>query len=156
MTDNEIIKALECCTNSFYNGFAKCEECPKFTEMSGCTIKLMCNALDLIKRQKAEIDILIRKKDSLRDEIAEQQAKIERLQKHNEMVLENCRIFNKGVEEATNKRFLEAIDVVKTEAIEEFADKYVTELVETYDLKWIQIDNLKKIADKVLKEMTEQ
>jgi hypothetical protein len=43
---------LECCTNSFYNGFAKCEECPKFTEMSGCTIKLMCNALDLINRQK--------------------------------------------------------------------------------------------------------
>jgi hypothetical protein len=58
ITDAEIVKALKCCTNSFYNGFAKCEECPKFTEMSGCTIKLMCNALDLIKRQQAEIERL--------------------------------------------------------------------------------------------------
>ena len=58
LTDNETIKALECCTNSFYNGFAKCEECPKFTEMSGCTIKLMCNALDLINRKNAKIERL--------------------------------------------------------------------------------------------------
>ena len=36
-------------------------------------------SLDLINRQKAEIDILIRKKEALRDEIVEQQAEIERL-----------------------------------------------------------------------------
>lgn len=37
--------------------------------------------LRIIKNQKVEIDILIRKKKTLRDEIAEQQAEIERLQK---------------------------------------------------------------------------
>lgn len=37
--------------------------------------------LEVVKSQKAEIDILIRKKEALRDEVAEQKAEIERLQK---------------------------------------------------------------------------
>ena len=39
----------------------------------------LCNALDLIKRQQMEIDILIRKKESLRNEICELQSEVERL-----------------------------------------------------------------------------
>ena len=72
MTENEIIKALECCTTG-----KKCRECIMKDEDS-CMSKIRKNALALINRQKAEIDILIRKKDTLRDEIAEQQAEIER------------------------------------------------------------------------------
>ncbi len=39
------------------------------------------DTIDLIKRKDSEIDILIRKKETLRDEIAEQQAEVERLNK---------------------------------------------------------------------------
>lgn len=53
MSDNEIKKALECCTDF------KCENCPcednsEFT----CTEILMEDALDLINRQQAEIERL--------------------------------------------------------------------------------------------------
>lgn len=58
MTDNEIKKALECCSNSCDDGFAKCDECPRFEEGSGCTLRTMKDAFDLIKRQKAEIERL--------------------------------------------------------------------------------------------------
>lgn len=52
MTDNDIIKALECCTT---NG-ASCKGCPAFVKVdrSNCK-KYFCGALDLITRQKARI-----------------------------------------------------------------------------------------------------
>ena len=84
MTDNEIIEALENCGN-----VGECQKC-LLNEMeqgiSLCIPHLTQNALNLINRQKAEIDILIRKKEKLRDEIAEKDAEIERLQK----LLEQC------------------------------------------------------------------
>ena len=50
MTDNEIIKALECCSKP-----RKCGECPYLQECSnGKTFGLETDALDLINRQKAE------------------------------------------------------------------------------------------------------
>ena len=55
MTDNEIIKALECCINE--DG-TKCNECPydRYCEMLGN--KMLNDTLDLINRQKAEIERL--------------------------------------------------------------------------------------------------
>ena len=91
MTDNEIIKALECCKNSLSEKDA-CGDCPLYEEEEvTCITILSKNALDLINRQKAEIDILIRKKESLRDEIAEQQAEIERLKEIEYMYNDLCR-----------------------------------------------------------------
>lgn len=56
MTDNEIIKALECCST------ATCitNKCPyeSICDIPTCTTKLTKDALDLIKRQKAEIERL--------------------------------------------------------------------------------------------------
>ena len=83
MTDNEIIKALECCGIRD----TKCISCPYYEK----TYCVDVDALDLINRQKAEIDILIRKKESLRDEIAEQQAEIERLKEENKQIRNDCR-----------------------------------------------------------------
>ena len=53
MTDNEIIKALECCTTKG----AKCSDCPAFKKVdrSDCK-KYFRGALDLINRQQAEIE----------------------------------------------------------------------------------------------------
>lgn len=69
MTDNEIIKALECCTSE---GFV-CSGCPydtleaqgvEYTEYD-CSWYLRADALDLIERQKAEIERLKDEKDNL-------------------------------------------------------------------------------------------
>ncbi len=55
MTDNEIIKALECCKRLI------CKDCPIFpnsTPVLLCKASLEIEALDLIKRQQAEIERL--------------------------------------------------------------------------------------------------
>ena len=101
MTDNEIIKGLECCGIRD----TKCISCPYYEK----TYCVDVDALDLINRQKAEIDILIRKKESLRDEIAEQQAEIERLTNK----CEDCAGCNQWKCDCANER---------TYAIEKFAN----------------------------------
>ncbi len=59
MTDNEIVKALECCTSKM-----QCFDCPRFDGIWGmrafthCDSKMKSDALDLINRQKAEIERL--------------------------------------------------------------------------------------------------
>ena len=54
MTDNKIIKALRCCSS----GYCDTLNCPfrHIDEISECTSKLARESLDLINRQKAEIE----------------------------------------------------------------------------------------------------
>ena len=52
MTDDEIIKALECCRDN-----SRCYTCPRLG-MNCCMNLLMRNALDLINRLKAENEML--------------------------------------------------------------------------------------------------
>ena len=54
MTDEQIIKALECCKDPM----ASCDECFLVNADRSCERTLMGNALDLINRQKAEIERL--------------------------------------------------------------------------------------------------
>jgi hypothetical protein len=54
MTDNEIIKALECCVKTEF--ISDCAKCEMFA--IDCKDILIENALDLINRQKAEIERL--------------------------------------------------------------------------------------------------
>ena len=55
LTDNEIVKALECCIKSVtYN---ECEKCPYYddeNEALVCTGNLLTNAIDLINRLQKE------------------------------------------------------------------------------------------------------
>ena len=51
MTDNEIIKALECCARLQ----RRCDECPDRHELNLCGMALKSQALKLINRQKEEI-----------------------------------------------------------------------------------------------------
>ena len=56
MTDNEIIKALECCTDESYEN---CNECPYSIDTERCErMKLLEDILDLINHQKTEIERL--------------------------------------------------------------------------------------------------
>lgn len=53
MTDNEIIKALEVCSYATSN--KDCEKCPYYPDEE-CVKKQFTDILDLINRQKAEIE----------------------------------------------------------------------------------------------------
>ena len=67
MTDEQIIKALECCGVN-----RDCAGCPKEKEPYGCYFVLCGGALDLINRQKAEIERLqkqLKKGIDLRDSV---------------------------------------------------------------------------------------
>ena len=82
MTDTEIIKALECCLLNNEQHNERCEECPLYETYDViCQNLLACDALDLIKRQKAETErltSLCTAKDVI---ISSQEADIERLNK---------------------------------------------------------------------------
>lgn len=53
MTDNEIIKALECC--STYKG--KCTDCPAFVKVDRSNCKqVLLGAIEIINRQREEIE----------------------------------------------------------------------------------------------------
>lgn len=77
-TDDEIIKALECCVNDDEGVRGFCNNgCPLFGKDMDCPKFLRRNAFDLINRQKAEIerlkwDLAFREKqlDNLAKEIA--------------------------------------------------------------------------------------
>ena len=75
MTDNEIIKALECCGNIVDS---TCKGCVYHeTYNASCVVRLMRDALDLINRQQAEIERCERLCNSLDDQMAD--AKIDTL-----------------------------------------------------------------------------
>lgn len=66
MTLNEICKALECCsTECDTEKYDMCDECPyhKYEkELIGSCIQQMCNdAIELIKKQRAEIELLTKR-----------------------------------------------------------------------------------------------
>ena len=89
MTDAEIIKALECCISNDGN----CDICPQHS--GTCVNDLLMSSLDLINRQKAEIEkcvnTLCKKEDMMQliaeerqqyyDELQTARAEIDRLNK---------------------------------------------------------------------------
>lgn len=103
MTDNEIIKALKCCS-----GYS-CSNCPfddgKIT-MRECVTELSQNALDLINRQQAEIERLREENKSIR--YCYEQAK-----QYNNRLAEscetNCPKFNMTTRAETLKEFAERL-----------------------------------------------
>ena len=111
MTDKEIIKALECWVKNFDG---------KATDYI-----TLCNTLDLINRQQAEI---------------------ERLQKNSKKVLETCSRVIKANDERNNEIFQGAIEVVRAEAIKEFARALRQQ---AFDRLYVSIDEI----DNLVKEM---
>ena len=72
MTDNEIIKAFECCNND------GCENCPN--RPTCCEIDVADEILNIINRQKAEIERLQSMNQAKLDTIHDLMAEVERLQ----------------------------------------------------------------------------
>jgi cell division septum initiation protein DivIVA len=125
MTDAEIIKALECCIPSYHK---KCDNCAYSKNKSHglsvrvCSEDMRQDALDLINRQKAEI---------------------ERLETEYESVYEQARadILGNMADGGTSCHW--CIEQHKAEAIKEFAKK-VKELFADGDEVIDEIDNIVK------------
>ena len=116
MTDNEIIKALECCYTSY-----DCEDCPYYCSDKDCPDLLM-NALDLINRQKAEIEKLLD--------------------------------YNENLQTANTALSNEILET-KSEAIKEFAERFVNEKCAYCTVDTDEMVFFKKDIDNLVKEMTE-
>lgn len=162
MTDNEIIKALGHCTN--INGCGT--DCPCFSENEdtcGDYNGFLKQCLDLINRQNAEIDILIRKNETLKDEVSELQLKNAELQHSCDVVhsvknqykdiLKTANAKNRDLEEAFTK-FVDDGYNIRTEAIKEFGERLKAE----YIFALLKDGSVRKIIpnyaiDYVVKEM---
>lgn len=148
MTDNEIIKALELCNSSFLD--RSCREC-QFYKVSHCSTALINEGINLINRQKAEIEkkdteiaILIRKNETLKDEVSELRAEVERLQREILSCNTKIEVIQEAKEQLEKDVFnaemnLEHIEyeyellkqeksVVKSEAYREFMGEFVTKV----------------------------
>ena len=138
MTDEQIIKALECCIKNELLCDGKCPgQMLDGDYRNECRLSLMKQALDLIKNQKAEIEILIRKKETLRDEIAEQQAEIERLKNAYKQCAWERDVFSKDANTIKSEAYREFADLLKSKADRGFWQEHG--YVDTDD-----IDNLLK------------
>lgn len=138
MTDNKIIKALECCAEE-----KPCNECPLFDYTEDeikCKNKCFVDALDLINRQRAKIKALEMDNAQLQSDIANANmnsdhalAEIEWLKARN---VNNC--CNWQIK----------YNPLRAEAIKEFAERLKKELGFGRHTSYDEIDNL-------VKEMTE-
>jgi predicted RNase H-like nuclease (RuvC/YqgF family) len=112
MTDNEIVKSLEICTGKRL--LEDCPECPNYESESRCKVRLSEVALDLINRQKAELQkVKAELKETtekfncqqyvytdLSDIIREKNAEIEKLQSDNSSMQSTLAKMSMGVEQA--------------------------------------------------------
>lgn len=145
MTDNEIIKALECCVNNGYP--TGCQDCPYRGE--DCNEMLDADALSLINRQKVDYE-------DLQEQFRHLDIECERLEKANEsQKAEIERLQNdlaqtedayKTVHEM-NGAYARKIDFAKAEAIKEFAERLKEKATQGGAFGYVdcyEIDNLVK------------
>lgn len=137
MTDKEIKKALECCTNE---GVANCDECP-YNDCCASLENIMLNdTLNLINRQKAEINRLHNILLSFTNEVHTWSNK----KGYDTTELSLIPILN----EAESAR-----ETIKNEAVKEFAERMKAHWrLNAGVIPWYEIHG---IIDNLVKEFTE-
>jgi hypothetical protein len=143
-TDAEVIKAIGYCADESKLGCP--DDCPFSEECDENVFSLDKAIVDLIIRQKAElskkdteIDILIRKKEALRDEIAELKAEVERLQE--ELKITRAHVHNNGLEWGLIS-IKKSVDDTKSEAIKKFAERLSARICDNIEQSDNNPDNL--------------
>lgn len=143
MTDNEIIKALECCKKD------DCDNCPN--DFGNCYANLSGYALDLINQQKAEI---------------------ERLKEEREMLLKECKRCGRRKDKHIRK-LKNQLKTARKKAVNEFAERlkerfysleYKVNTKRTTlpidfvkdQMEWIFNSVCAETIDNLVKEMTEE
>lgn len=143
MTDEQIIKALECCICS-----TPCNKC-LLLGTSDCMNKLMQNAINLINRQKAELSVLCKIINNANEEISELSRKVASRENLEESFLKTTKAFDKKLEKQ--------VKLERREAIKEFAERLKEKCYEyfqeTYEMlsPYVTDDDI----DNLVKEMTE-
>ena len=149
MTDNEIIKALECCSHR--NGNLQCELCPAYSIAQMCMEDLMSDALDLINRQKAAIERLqkhnlVVARKHYDDGIKEFAEKVNELLERYSVIHENAEAATQDVIECDN----EIIEMQSVWDVHTLIKNEMSEYEEMYRLQ----DNIENIAkERLLKEI---
>lgn len=139
MTDDEIIKALECCD---FTDIKACEECPLYNTFD-CSFVIIDKTLDLVNQQKAEIERLAARFNDY---------PVKTLIDNNNMMCSKS-------SEDYDKWFFNVSKDISYQAIKEFADR----LKDSADKTRIRNLETEKIIfytdelklDKLVKEMTE-
>ncbi len=155
MTDEQIIKALECCATDDGDD---CFQCPYGNIVykpgnGGCVNRCRKKALDLISRQKARIKELEEKHAEdervLNDRVQESVNAVSKADQKYICTLERS-IAAKDVE---RERLLQKLQQAQSEAIKEFAER----LKERYEKHILCSTNiLNNEIDSLVKEMTEE
>lgn len=144
MTDNEIIKALECCDGTL----GGCEECPNYRNRYRCTIKP--DALNLIRNQKAKIEALQMDNAQLQSDVVNANMNSE----HTLAEVERLNVELKAMRGAANSYKLHYGNL-KSEIIREFADRLKTEKIKP-EFPWDDFYVTESAIDDLVKEMTEE
>lgn len=123
MTDNEIIKALECCKSSV----ASCEECPMHVE------GVICHGHELNKKALALI--------------TRQQAEIERLNAENMLTMSERNAFRTSFYEVSKQ-----LKTAKSESVKEFAERLKDNLQwdSEYDNKFVFENDINVLVKEVV------
>ena len=131
MTDEVIIKGLDHCSSS-----GECKDCPANPRVGNfgyCTGLLMKAALDLINRQKAEIERLREEADGYEAELESEH--LSRMDNIHELIAK--------------------IEKAKSEAIKEFAERIESELANNTEISSVGYQSIIAIIN-LVKEMTEE
>lgn len=122
MTDNEIVKALECCSTSSCKA---CSECPYHGYYGRCITKRNADIVDLINSQKEENSNLTSHLTSLQNDLTSAKAEVERLRKENEILSVNAdTAFQDGLNETRDLYRAEVRNEVATEAMRVLVEKF--------------------------------
>ena len=143
LTDNEIIKALECCSKSNSNE-EYCEDCPfKDTTGAYCIDLNIKAALDLIKRKDKALKLSAKEIVDLKIKVKQQKAEVERLNSSIMAVAEVVRVVEQELKTA------------KSTAIKEFAERLKAEFVQGVRVYngYASVKDISRNIDNLVKEM---
>ena len=144
MTDNEIIKALECCCGTAHDS---CRDCPY--DDIGCEDKLEKDALDLINRQKAENEELKLELKSMRGAANSYKMHYENAQAEVEKFKKIDRLAQKTIDLQTAEiKKLEAeVERLENERIERIRE--LTKVVYDKEIAEAKADAIKEFAERL-------
>ena len=168
MTDNEIIKALECCK------IGNCDDCPFYDIKEDCEVELPEESLDLINRQNAEIERLNKDCEDViyKLEYLLCNATGNKFSKYTYPIGDMVSYVNDYIQDCCNEAVEEAKEAVKSEAIKEFAERLKEKLnnleyhtdtnrktvtkANLYDVvNWVMHEVVPDEINNLVKEMTE-
>ena len=150
MTDKEIIKGLKCCLGGKEE---LCKECPFNEECYGDVEYLIAYALGLINRQQELLEAAIAGQETLQKALAEKNAEIER-RKNNlfcKVVIDEEKMRNIINEKVTE--FELDIELIKSEAIKQFAERLKKHYDEYDDYDDIYARHIRDDIDFLLDDM---